>query len=408
MKKLNIFIFLFVSILTAQEGSKYFTKINFEYHTIKENENKYICFISFSLPYNQLVFVKDNENFLSGLNLSYEIFNDNDFVKREYFKITVSTKSFDETNSKLLKVTGFSTIELEEKDYLIKPFVALNNTKLTYECLPIKLNLLSQKDSLLYSPFFVSINSGKIVLQNEGNTNRFDDDNAALLFLLPSNYETINVTISQKLNIVYKKEIKYQLKGGIKYINSDNFTQLLADTSLSNYNLYLLTNINRFLDEGDFKITLNYGKNKLEYNLNSKWVNKPLSLMYPVIILEAVKVVFPKDSIYILERTKEQDLYEKVKLMFNQKFFSQSKYNKQFAEFFNRVDFVETNFRSLKAKLGVESDRGIIYLKYGKPDNIERLYKARDDVSEIWKYSKINKTFIFTDNTGTGDYILVK
>ncbi len=408
MKKIIFIVFIFVSLLTAQEGSNYFTKINFEHHTIKENKNKYICYISFSLPYNQLVFVKENENFLSGLSLSYEIFEDKNFVKREFFKLNVAANSFDETNSNLLKVTGYSVIELEEKDYLIKPYLSLLNTKSTYECLPIKLNLSSQKDSLLYSPIFVSVNSGKIVLQNEGNTNKFDDENAALLFLFPKSYETTKITFVQKSNIVFSNEIKYQLKGGIKYNNNDHHIQLLVDTSYIDYNLFLLTNVNKFLDEGDFKLIINYGDNKLDYNLKSNWVNKPLSLMYPDIILAAVSIVFPKDSIYVLERTREQDLYEKVKSMFNKLFLSQSKFNKKFAEFFSRVDYVEKHFRSLKGKLGVESDRGIIYLKYGKPDNIERLYKARDDISEIWKYNNFNKTFVFTDNSGTGDYILVK
>ncbi|RKX67307.1 hypothetical protein DRP44_02635 [candidate division TA06 bacterium] len=58
---------------------------------------------------------------------------------------------------------------------------------------------------------------------------------------------------------------------------------------------------------------------------------------------------------------------------------------------------------------GRNTDRGRIYLKYGKPDQIIRKgisqkYKS----AEIWKYyNKGGMTFIFSDVNSTGDYILV-
>jgi GWxTD domain-containing protein len=408
VKKLTYLLFLFISfVITAQEKTEYFAKISFENHIIKNNEQN-ICFISFSLPYNQLVFVKEDSHFLSGFSVSFEIFDDNGFVKREYGDFKVTTENYESTNSDSFYGTGYTKIILQNKKYSIKPFLSLNNTNLTLPCNPINLDLSNKLDSLLFMPIAITKVKGGLALLNEGNKIKYEEDNSSLLFLFYNRPESVDIKISQKNLIVYSETIKPQLAGAIKYQFEDNSINLSTDTSFSNYSLFLLNNVNRFIDEGDFKAEININGNSLNYLLKSEWITKPKSLNYPEIVIAALGVILPQDTIYKLNRIKDEDFYSKAKELFFNKFPSKSKFNKQFNEFFTRVDYAEINYRSLKAKLGVESDRGIIYIKYGAPDSINRDYRARDDISEIWNYKGLNKTFIFTDKTGTGDYVLVR
>jgi len=406
-KYIYLFCFFIFINLTAQNEINYFTKINFENHIIEET-SQFVCFISYSIPYNQLIFIKENERFLSGLSISFEIFDRAGFIKREFSDVSVTIDDYDLSGSEYLKLNGFAKINLDMEKYSIKPFISLNNTNLTLPCLPFEIDLSTKKDSILFSPISVSKMNSGLVLLNENNKIKYEDDNSSLLFLLNSQSDSINIEIKQGNKTVFDKMVVPKLLGSLKYKLFNSLIFLQNDTSSIGYKTLLLNNVNKFLDEGDFVVELKTKTKFLKFNLKSEWINKPKSLSYPEIVISALKIILPKDSVYLLNRVKEEEFYKKVKDIFNKNFPSKNRFNSRFYEFFKRVDFVETNFRSLKSKLGVESDRGVIYLKYGEPDNIDRDYKARDDISEIWTYKALNKVFTFIDKTGTGDYLMVQ
>ena len=58
--------------------------------------------------------------------------------------------------------------------------------------------------------------------------------------------------------------------------------------------------------------------------------------------------------------------------------------------------------------MGWQTDRGRVYIIYGKPDDIQR-----DDTSYgtgsyvVWYYNNLNKKFVFWDEYGFGEYQLV-
>ena len=70
------------------------------------------------------------------------------------------------------------------------------------------------------------------------------------------------------------------------------------------------------------------------------------------------------------------------------------KYNFALKEYYSRVDYTIKNFTSLKGRKGAESDRGRIYIIYGKPTSTERNYNEKNETIEIWKYASINKIFV--------------
>ncbi|NIA23628.1 MAG: GWxTD domain-containing protein [Proteobacteria bacterium] len=83
-------------------------------------------------------------------------------------------------------------------------------------------------------------------------------------------------------------------------------------------------------------------------------------------------------------------------------------YSEALGKFINNLKFVDRMFRQGDRK-GRETDRGRIYLKYGKPDQIIRKGISQQYKSaEIWKYyNKGGITFVFSDINSTGDYILI-
>ncbi len=78
--------------------------------------------------------------------------------------------------------------------------------------------------------------------------------------------------------------------------------------------------------------------------------------------------------------------------------------NEYMKVFMERFTYALYNFY----RLGRIMDMGLIYIKYGPPDYIEKNEMLLEGKSyQIWYYNSINKRFIFVDRYGTGEYELV-
>ncbi|UCC12289.1 MAG: GWxTD domain-containing protein [candidate division WOR-3 bacterium] len=98
-----------------------------------------------------------------------------------------------------------------------------------------------------------------------------------------------------------------------------------------------------------------------------------------------------------------KSLPDEGKKMFLRKFWETHDYY-AFAE---RFEYAESQYQQ-GYKVGSKTDRGRIYIKYGKPDEIERslLQIEESKPYEIWRYYTGDE-FIFVDVRGTNEYTLV-
>jgi GWxTD domain-containing protein len=82
--------------------------------------------------------------------------------------------------------------------------------------------------------------------------------------------------------------------------------------------------------------------------------------------------------------------------------------NELLAEFFGRVEIVEREF-SYGDWPGCDTDRGRIYLVYGRPDERKRFTSGRfqEKVHEVWRYYRLRRRFVFVDELGAGNFVLV-
>ncbi len=78
--------------------------------------------------------------------------------------------------------------------------------------------------------------------------------------------------------------------------------------------------------------------------------------------------------------------------------------NEAYEEYYSRIDYANKNFRSYVE--GWRTDKGMVFIIFGKPYNIDRQTPYGDNrVFERWTYSN-NRQFIFIDYNGFGDYKL--
>tara|TARA_B100000927_G_C16117317_1_gene329710 strand:- start:94 stop:519 length:426 start_codon:yes stop_codon:yes gene_type:complete len=118
---------------------------------------------------------------------------------------------------------------------------------------------------------------------------------------------------------------------------------------------------------------------------------------------------------YILS-TEERRKLKKLKSSEKEDFFKKAwakrdpdvttKENELMVEYYKRVSFAEENF-SRGTSGGWRSDMGMIYILFGRPDDISRSLNPQQNMNyERWFYFNINEEFIFVDDFGFGDYRL--
>ncbi len=82
------------------------------------------------------------------------------------------------------------------------------------------------------------------------------------------------------------------------------------------------------------------------------------------------------------------------------------KINGKMIEYFNRIGYANERFSG--GRDGWETDRGMIYIIYGAPDETEQhAYESNSAPYELWYYHQLGKRFLFRDDYGFGDYRLV-
>ena len=79
--------------------------------------------------------------------------------------------------------------------------------------------------------------------------------------------------------------------------------------------------------------------------------------------------------------------------------------NEAMTEYFRRIDYANTTYRSYAE--GWLTDMGRIYIVYGPPDRVERdPFAADGKPREIWEYYGRRESLLFVDQTGFGDFRL--
>ncbi len=81
-------------------------------------------------------------------------------------------------------------------------------------------------------------------------------------------------------------------------------------------------------------------------------------------------------------------------------------HNELMEEYYRRVAYANENFDGWQP--GWETDRGMIYILFGPPDEIKRTNPSMSSSAlyQVWSYYKVNKQFVFKDQNGFGDYRL--
>ncbi len=82
--------------------------------------------------------------------------------------------------------------------------------------------------------------------------------------------------------------------------------------------------------------------------------------------------------------------------------------NERMEEYYYRVDYANRRFGAGRSRSGWETDRGVVMIRFGEPDNVERHpVPLGQRPYEVWYYPRIQRRFVFIDRSGFGDFQLI-
>ncbi len=165
------------------------------------------------------------------------------------------------------------------------------------------------------------------------------------------------------------------------------------------------------LDAGEYHFMLEAetksGRDSISQPLRIYWKDMPLTLRNPELALAVMWHILTEDEDKELRRGPDEELYDRIRAWWKAKNPSPgSARNAAMEEYFRRADHAFYAFQTLSRNNGALTDRGKIYMLFGPPDDTRRELKRGEPAREIWRYTSLDRTFIFIDRDRNGDYRL--
>ncbi len=379
---------------------------NFYYDVITyadEDTNKCVLSISIKIVYDELQFIRTDTSYLASYELSATVFDrmghhaDSKILKSavelDDFKNTNSRKDYSLSQVKFILVPGDYELLLGIMDFDSK---VTSHRKTKVHIPDYRSDRLAISNILLADSIITNESGEKIPLPNVmGN---YEDDQKALFLW----YEIYNPGKLEKARIQYslinyKKEVVWSIT---------------RDKTLDGWKTVETMKIPRGeLKSGRYKLVLKMEAEKETVerirDITIHWIGMPRYASTMDNAIEQLKYVAKGNEVSKINKAQGK---EKERLFHE---FWESKdptpgteQNELMEEYYRRVDFTNANFGTFID--GWKTDRGMVYVVLGPPNDIERHpFEAGSKPYEIWSYYTINREFVFVDYSGFGEYRLV-
>ncbi len=369
----------------------------------KQNTTRVDVFIE--VPYSTVQFVKNDSGFTGGFSVTVSVFDKdkNKLIEEKTWTDKLFVNEFNQTISKNNYSLNLKSFYLTPGKYFIRTAVDDKESKSEY---PLEIffnvrNLLaapvSLSDIMILEKRTEEQNKNKIIPNVSGNV-------ASLKNGLPVFYELYSIS-AQKLNISYEV-----LNKNLKTIFQENQNQFVDSGKTQIF--YTLKDSSFSLGLYNLRVVVKNSEDKKLVSIQrpffSRWVGLPTNVVDLDKAIEQLIYIASTSQInYIKEgKTKEEKL-NRYKAFWNTEFSEPNiEENPIFNEYYRRVAYADAHFSQYFA--GWKSDRGMVFILLGPPDNVDRHpFDIDAKPYEVWQYYNLNISLIFLDRTGFGDYRLI-
>lgn len=370
------------------------------------------CYVTYQIIYNRLVFTKDKDIFTARFNLSIEAVDSlTGKVFREIVKNEHSVYNFEETNADNKYIQGVVKLSLPQGAYNIQPLIFDVNTGSEHVLLPFALSVNTPAPKGIMAPIVLKGKEGdssKELAGFDGNVPFSMEPYNLIIPVMDTSLTSVYLEMRNNDTIVFKGEIRNSFTGAISLEqNAQSIAVGFNSRGVKTRN-FILPDFNQKLQEGELSMSVTAGpKEKAAFQRSVVWYNKPRSLNNFEYAVKVLKNIESETEINRLSKYTDRTGYNEL-THYWKKYdpTPETAYNELMAEFYERVDYAVNSFSLISNRDGADTDRGRVYIKFGKPKSVERIYQDSKDVREVWMYDSPERKFIFVDKSGLGNFIL--
>lgn len=354
------------------------------------------------LPYDELQFIKMDTLYEARYEISVTIMDENgNEVIGKILKKKIEVTEFQQTNSRSLFDTEMVDFNLKHNHYTIIVGIEDLDSKQTRHQ-KREIDLLDFREFSLQMSNIILADS--IYLDTLGNIHPYPN----VVGNYKENQDTIYIWFeiysSGLLDSVRVKTVIRDLNGKVlnkrSYFKSLNKIRTPEVMKITREGFYSGKYLVEILLEGEEKIS----KTK---QFSIRWLGMPV---YTYDLDKAINQLRYIAKSKEIKKMKKANREEKMKLF---KEFWNSKdptpgteENSVMEEYYRRVAICNSNFSTHEE--GWKTDRGMVYILLGPPNEIERHpFEMSSKPYEVWLYYYVRKEFVFVDQSGFGDYRLI-
>jgi GWxTD domain-containing protein len=137
-----------------------------------------------------------------------------------------------------------------------------------------------------------------------------------------------------------------------------------------------------------------------------RWQGLPVSIENLGLAIDQLQYITNEDQIDALKKLPSDEQRLRFQEFWKKKDPSpNTERNELMEEYYGRIEYANKNFGHYTE--GWKTDRGMVYIIFGAPNNIERHpFDIDAKPYEIWTYYQLDREFVFVDMSGFGDYRL--
>ena len=387
--------------------------------TIPQVDSSFSLYYIYKIPYRLLVFERNEESYNASFRIIVEVSDDDGkLVTRDIKDNKIVVNKFEETSEKNLFLQDYLSFKVDLGNYKVGAIISDMNSSDERPLKPFDIKLDKESEKLILQPIVtvpeeIKCNENNaVILANFGGKIPFSSDKFNLIIpLTDTSITEIEVIMKNNDEEVYSGKI---VDSYVDHLGIENCEGKIIFTSASENvptRNFVLKYVNKNLNEGKLLLQIKNDEKQIDekLDLNVVWFNKPFSLFNPEKAIELLSYIETEDVIDDLLSADEPE-YPKVLQNYWAKYdpTPETSFNEIMSEYYNRIDYAIKEFSSISNNNGAKTDRGMVYIRFGEPDTINRTSNSQGEVIEIWIYSNTQRKFTFIDKIGTGNFTLTE
>jgi len=357
--------------------------------------------IVIQVPFNAIQFVKKDSIFSGKYEVSVMLLDEKEVnVISKIWTQTLRTVNFTETYST-------EHFDINKLTYMISPSIYtlsigildLDTRKSTFRKKEINLKDFYKKSITLSN---INLIESSIADSNGKSTdipsitgrlidqrNEFD---ISFYLLSDGGHGTIKYSVyNMSKKVVAEDEIERDFSKGVEY---QKLSIPRTDLTYSKYRLVL-------------KVKIGSEESTAEKIIQIRWVGMSNMIDNLEAAIDQLKYIAGTNIIKKMKKAGEKEKKDLFLEYWNKKDPTPgTKENELMNEYYRRVSYSNQNFSGYLD--GWKTDMGMVFILFGAPNDIERHpFELQTKPYEIWYYYELNRTFVFVDETGFGEYRLI-